>query len=197
MRTENTMRWGWDGPVIPAHGYGGAAFHLWKNVGVDVDNWQLQKVPSRHLAAVTDIAWVRSGVIFKEEKSIYPFEVVVKQKNQNSYGRSLEEPSLKTFMLSISCPVLCNGSRNMAISKWVPGGWKAFGRLQSRSLTVTQMEFSRDDIMLLAVSRDGLFSVFTIKRTGLVNLDALGLAGCQSIFESSFQELTYEKTGSH
>ncbi|KAJ6988106.1 hypothetical protein NC653_021130 [Populus alba x Populus x berolinensis] len=84
-------------------GYGEAAFHLWKNVGVDVDNWQLQKVPSRHLAAVTDIAWVRSGVIFKEEKSFYPFEVVVKQKNQNSYGRSFEEPSLKTFMLSISC----------------------------------------------------------------------------------------------
>nr|TKR84897.1 hypothetical protein D5086_0000252500 [Populus alba] len=160
-------------------GYGEAAFHLWKNVGVDVDNWQLQKVPSRHLAAVTDIAWVRSGVIFKEEKSFYPFEVVVKQKNQNSYGRSFEEPSLKTFMLSISCPVLCNGSRNMAISKWVPGGWKAFGRLQPRSLTVTQMEFSRDDIMLLAVSRDGLFSVFTIKRTGLVNLDALGLVSVQ------------------
>lgn len=40
--------------------------------------------------------------------------------------------------------------------KWVPGGWKAVGRLQSRSLKGTQMEFSRDDIMLLAVSRDGL-----------------------------------------
>ena len=67
-----------------------------------MDNWQLQKVPSGHFAAVTDIAWVRSGVTFKEEKSFYPFEEV-KQKKQNSYGRSLEEPSLKTFMLSISC----------------------------------------------------------------------------------------------
>lgn len=86
------------------------------------------------------------------------------------------------LLLDILCftgPVLCNGSRNMAISKGVPGGWKAFGRLQSRSLTVTQMDFSRDDIMLLAVSRDGLFSVFTVKRTGLVNLDALGLVSVQ------------------
>ncbi|KAJ6986432.1 hypothetical protein NC653_019815 [Populus alba x Populus x berolinensis] len=119
--------------VFPAHGYGGSLSICWKNFGVDVDNWQLQKVPSRHLAAVTDIAWVRNKWL---------------------------------------------------ISKWVPGGWKAFGRLQSRSLTVTQMEFSRDDIKLLAESRDGLFSVFTIQKNRQAD---------QSIFESSFQELTYEK----
>jgi elongator complex protein 2 len=52
--------WSRDGNAILAHGYGGA-FHLWKNVGVDVDHWQPQKVPSGHFAAVTDIAWARSG----------------------------------------------------------------------------------------------------------------------------------------
>ncbi|KAF6137363.1 hypothetical protein GIB67_036400 [Kingdonia uniflora] len=49
---------------------------------------------------------------------------------------------------------------------WKVGSWKAVGRLQSHSLTVTQMEFSYDNSLLLAVSRDRHFSVFSIKRTG-------------------------------
>lgn len=49
---------------------------------------------------------------------------------------------------------------------WQVGSWKAVGRLQSHSLTVTQMEFSHDDNLLLTVSRDRQFSVFTITRTG-------------------------------
>lgn len=52
--------WSPNGDSILAHGYGGS-FHLWKNVGVDFDNWQPQKVPSGHYAAVADIAWARSG----------------------------------------------------------------------------------------------------------------------------------------
>lgn len=52
--------WSRNGDAILAHGYGGS-FHLWRNVGVDVDNWQPQKVPSGHFAEVTDIAWARSG----------------------------------------------------------------------------------------------------------------------------------------
>lgn len=52
--------WSPNGDSILAHGYGGA-FHLWKNVGVDTDNWKPQKVPSGHFSAVTDIAWARSG----------------------------------------------------------------------------------------------------------------------------------------
>ncbi|OIW06953.1 hypothetical protein TanjilG_18341 [Lupinus angustifolius] len=48
---------------------------------------------------------------------------------------------------------------------WEVGSWKSVGRLQSHSLTVTQMEFSHDDNFLLAVSRDRQFSIFTITRT--------------------------------
>lgn len=52
--------WSPNGDSILAHGYGGS-FHLWKNVGTDFENWQPQKVPSGHFAAITDIAWGRSG----------------------------------------------------------------------------------------------------------------------------------------
>ena len=48
--------WSPNGDSILAHGYGGS-FHLWRNVGVDFDNWQPQKVPSGHFAAVSDISW--------------------------------------------------------------------------------------------------------------------------------------------
>lgn len=50
---------------------------------------------------------------------------------------------------------------------WQVGTWKAVGRMQSHSLTVTQMEFSHDDNFLLTVSRDRHFSIFSINQTGL------------------------------
>lgn len=52
--------WNAKGDSILAHGYGGS-FHLWKNVGVELDNWQPQEVPSGHFAAVSDISWARCG----------------------------------------------------------------------------------------------------------------------------------------
>ncbi|XP_078432855.1 elongator protein 2 isoform X3 [Wolffia australiana] len=49
---------------------------------------------------------------------------------------------------------------------WEVGTWRAVGRLPSHNLTVTQMEFSPDDSLLLAVSRDRHFSIFSIDRSG-------------------------------
>ncbi|PWA90097.1 Deoxyhypusine synthase [Artemisia annua] len=45
---------------ILAHRFGGS-FHFWKNVGTEYDNWKLQKVPSGHFAAVTDLSWGGGG----------------------------------------------------------------------------------------------------------------------------------------
>lgn len=55
--------WARDGESILAHGYGGS-FHMWRNIGMDAENWQPQKVPSGHFASVSDVAWARSGEYF-------------------------------------------------------------------------------------------------------------------------------------
>lgn len=52
--------WAPDGNSILSHGYGGS-FHLWRNTGMDYENWQPQKVPSGHYASVSDISWAKSG----------------------------------------------------------------------------------------------------------------------------------------
>ncbi|KAL3830857.1 hypothetical protein ACJIZ3_019659 [Penstemon smallii] len=52
--------WSPNGDSILAHGYGGS-FHLWRNVGIDFDDWKTQKVPSGHFAEVSDISWGRGG----------------------------------------------------------------------------------------------------------------------------------------
>ncbi|KAB1205610.1 Elongator complex protein 2 [Morella rubra] len=303
--------WSPNGDSILAHGYGGS-FHLWKNVGVNLDNWQPQKVPSGHFAAVSDMAWARSGEyilsvshdqttrIFSswqneasfrdtnswheiarpqvhghdincvtiiqgkgnhrfisgaDEKVARVFEAPLSflktlshANSQNSsfsedlqldvqvlganmsalglsqkpiYVHATHETSdrtgndgLDTFetipdavpavftqppiedqlawhtlwpeshklyghgneLFSLCCDhegklvaSSCKAQSAMVAEIWLwqVGSWKAVGQLQSHSLTVTQMEFSHDDNMLLAVSRDRQFSVFSIKRTGI------------------------------
>ncbi|XP_010479387.1 PREDICTED: elongator complex protein 2 isoform X1 [Camelina sativa] len=83
------------------------------------------------------------------------------------YGHGNELFSLcgdhKGNLVASSCKAQ---SASMAeIWLWEVGTWKAVGRLQSHSLTVTHLEFSYDDTMLLSVSRDRHFSVFSIQRT--------------------------------
>ncbi|GAB2297006.1 Elongator subunit elp2 [Dionaea muscipula] len=302
--------WSPAGDAILAHGYGGS-FHLWRNVGVDYDDWKPHKVPSGHHAVVSDIAWAKTGeflmsvshdqttrifaswsdedcpkdeyswheiarpqvhghdincvtvvqgkrshrfVSGAEEKVARVFEaplsflktlsyatsqnsnilegipddVHVLGANMSALGLSqkpiyvhathetldknsndgldtlesipdaipvtLTEPPIEeqlawhtlwpeshklyghgNELFSLCCDhegkLVASSCKAQTVSVaeiwlWLVGSWKAVGRLQSHSLTVTQMEFSHDDNFLLAVSRDRHFSVFTIKRTG-------------------------------
>ncbi|KAG4180654.1 hypothetical protein ERO13_A10G178200v2 [Gossypium hirsutum] len=306
--------WSPDARSILAHGYGGS-FHMWKNIGVSSDNWQPQKVPSGHFAAVTDIAWARCGNLLSvshdqttrifaswhnrdpqsdgdswneiarpqvhghdincatviqgkgnhrfvsgaEEKVARVFEaplsflktlhyatseqssfpedvqadVQVLGANMSALGLSqkpiyvnatheiqenlgndgldtlesvpdavpvaLTEPPIEdqlawhtlwpeshklyghgNELFSLCCDhegkLVASSCKAQSatvaeIWLWQVGSWKAVGRLQSHSLTVTQMEFSHDDNLLLAVSRDRQFSTFKINRAGNDEID--------------------------
>ncbi|XP_002526286.2 elongator complex protein 2 isoform X2 [Ricinus communis] len=302
--------WSSDGLSILAHGFGGA-FHMWKNIGVGMDNWQPQKVPTGHFAPVTDISWAKSGEyilsvshdqttrIFAPwinetsphngeswheiaRPQVHGHDIncvsIVQGKGNHRFVSGADEKVARVFEASLSflktlnhatfqnsnfpvglqvdvqilganmsalglsqkpiyvhsvrettdrngndgldtlesvpdaVPVVfieppiedqlayhtlwpeshklyghgnelfslcCDREGKLVASSckaqtaavaeiwlWQVGSWKAVGSLQSHSLTVTQMEFSHDDSMLLTVSRDRQFSVFTIKRTG-------------------------------
>lgn len=302
--------WSPAGDAIMSHGYGGS-FHLWRNVGVNYDNWLPHKVPSGHHGVVSDIAWAKSGeflmsvshdqttrvfaswsnegcqeeeyswheiarpqvhghdmncltvicgkgnhrfVSGAEEKVARVFEaplsflktmnaaasvgsnmlediqddVQVLGANMSALGLSqkpiyvqattgnfdksrgdgfdtlesipdavpvtLTEPPIEeqlawhtlwpeshklyghgNELFSLCCDhsgkLVASSCKAQTVSAaeiwlWLVGSWKAVGRLQSHSLTVTQMKFSHDDSFLLAVSRDRHFSVFSIDRTG-------------------------------
>ncbi|KAG0524708.1 hypothetical protein BDA96_07G234800 [Sorghum bicolor] len=301
--------WQSDGRSILAHGYGGS-FHMWRDVGLDSENWQPQIVPSGHFAPVSDLTWARSGqyllsvshdqttrifapwrnqvnpgdmVYWREiarpqihghdlncvtfiqgsgnhrfvsgadEKVSRVFEaplsflktlqqatllkpdisedfgnVQVLGANMSALGLSQkpiythagvkESPSgnsndgpdsMETIpdavptvfteppvedqlawntlwpeshklyghgneLFSICCDYegklvasSCK-AQSAAVAEiwlWEVGTWKAVGRLQSHNLTVTQMEFSRDNVFLLSVSRDRHLSIFSISKT--------------------------------
>lgn len=301
--------WSSNGDAILAHGYGGS-FHIWKNIGVDSDNWQPQKVPSGHFAAVTDISWARLGeyllsVSHDQTTRIFaPWQneaslsngdawheiarpqvhghdincvTIIQGKGNHRYVSGADEKVARVFEATLSflktlnhavsqdsvfedlqtgvqvlganmsalglsqkpiyvqakqetpsrignenldtletipdaVPIVlteppiedqlawhtlwpeshklyghgnelfslcCNHQGNLVASSckaqsatvaevwlWQVGSWKAVGHLQSHSLTVTQMEFSHDDKLLLTVSRDRQFSIFAIKGTG-------------------------------
>ncbi|KAK8699316.1 hypothetical protein V6N13_115404 [Hibiscus sabdariffa] len=307
--------WSPDAHSILAHGFGGA-FHMWKNIGVSSDNWQPQRVPSGHFAAVTDIGWGRCGdyilsVSHDQTTRIFaPWHnqdpqsngdswheiarpqvhghdincaAIVQGKGNHRFVSGAEEKVARVFEAPLSFlktlhhttseqssfpedvqadvqvlganmsalglsqkPIYVNATREVQdhpgndgldtlesvpdavpvalteppiedqlawhtlwpeshklyghgnelfslccdhegklvassckaqsatvaeIWLWQVGSWKAVGRLQSHSLTVTQMEFSHDDNLLLAVSRDRQFSVFKINRGGMDEID--------------------------
>ncbi|XP_068642219.1 elongator complex protein 2 [Aristolochia californica] len=301
--------WGPGGDAILAHGYGGS-FHMWKNIGGNIENWQPQVVPSGHSAAVTDITWARSGdyllsvshdqttrifapwenepccgdqfswheiarpqvhghdincvtiiqgkgyhrfVSGADEKVARVFEAPLsflktlchaKLEKPGSLGDSFEDTQILGANMSAlglsQKPIYVNAAndglnrtsldapdsletipdaipivltkppleeqlawhtlwpeshklyghgnelfslccdhegelvassckaQSAAVAEiwlWEVGSWRAVGRVQSHTLTVTQMEFSHDDRYLLAVSRDRQFSIFSIKKS--------------------------------
>ncbi|XP_058091414.1 elongator complex protein 2 [Magnolia sinica] len=301
-------RWGPRGDSILAHGFGGS-FHMWKNIGLNYENWQPQIVPSGHYAAVTDISWSKSGeyilsvshdqtarifspwkyeerpgdgvswheiarpqvhghdincvtiiqgkgnqrfVSGADEKVSRVFEspisflktlnqamlqksscledarddVQILGANMSALGLSQKPIYVQTVNETVdrsghdvsdsletipdAVPIVlteppieeqlawhtlwpeshklyghgnelfslcCDHEGKLVASSckaqsptvaeiwlWEVGSWKAVARLQSHSLTVTQLEFSHDDAFLLAVSRDRQFSVFSIKK---------------------------------
>ncbi|KAG6618228.1 hypothetical protein I3842_Q119100 [Carya illinoinensis] len=268
--------WSPNGDSILAHGYGGS-FHLWKNVGVNLDNWQPQKVPSGHFAAVADVAWARSGEYILSVSHDQTSRIFASWKNEASSDGTLGmkllalsswkgehrfvsgadekvarvfEAPFSSFSEDIQVDVQILGAnmsalglsqklfifrdqlawhtlwpeshklyghgnelfslccdhegklvaRHASVSEiwlWQVGSWKAVGHMQSHSLTVTQMEFSHDDNMLLAVSRDRQFSVFTIKRTVSYQLVARQEAHKRIIWSCSWNPHGHEfATGS-
>ncbi|XP_077216433.1 elongator protein 2 isoform X2 [Tasmannia lanceolata] len=301
--------WSPSGDSVLAHGYGGS-FHMWKNIGVNVENWQPQIVPSGHCGAVTDIAWAKSceymlSVSHDQTTRIFaPWETevclgntischeiarpqvhghdincvtIVQGKGNHRFVSGADEKVARVFEAPLSflktmnhamlqksscfedpqdniqilganmsalglsqkpiyvqapseaqdrishdvsdsletipdaIPIVlteppieeqlawhtlwpeshklyghgnelfslcCDHEGKLVASSckaqsamvaeiwlWEVGTWKAVGRLQSHNLTVTQMEFSYDDMFLLAVSRDRQFSVFSIKKS--------------------------------
>ncbi|KAJ0987588.1 hypothetical protein J5N97_005944 [Dioscorea zingiberensis] len=302
--------WAPDGDSILANGYGGS-FHLWKNTGIDYENWEPQRVPSGHFSAVSDIVWSRSGeyllsVSHDQTSRIFaPWRsktytgnkivwheiarpqvhghdincvVIIKGKGNHRFVSGADEKVARVFEAPLSFlktlnhaileetsssgdlhehvqilganmsalglsqkPIYVNASNETSrmvhkdetdsletipdavpvvlteppleeqlawhtlwpeshklyghgnelfslccdhegklvassckaqspsvaeIWLWEVGSWKAVGRLQSHSLTVTQLEFSYDDSFLLAVSRDRQFSLFSIIKSG-------------------------------
>ncbi|KAL8142019.1 hypothetical protein V2J09_015051 [Rumex salicifolius] len=337
--------WSPDGHSILAHGYGGS-FHLWRNIGVNCDNWQPQNVPSGHHAVVSDIEWARSGEYllsvshdqtsrifapWKNEDSltdavswheiarpqVHGHDIncvaIIKGKGNHRFVSGAEEKVARvfeaplSFLKTLNCansldniqediqgdiqilganmsalglsqkPIFVQSSRETNLDRndgegidtfetipdalpvtlteppieeqiawhtlwpeshklyghgnelftlcsdhegklvassckaqtssvaeiwlWQVGSWKAVGRLQSHNLTVTQMEFSHDDSLLLAVSRDRQFSVFSIQRKGAdefsTQLLARQVAHKRIIWTCSWNPYSYEfATGS-
>ncbi|ONM02645.1 Elongator complex protein 2 [Zea mays] len=300
--------WQPDGRSILAHGYGGS-FHMWRDVGLDSENWQPQIVPSGHFAPVSDLTWARSGQYLLSVSHDQTTRIFAPWRNQVNpgdmiYWREIARPQihghdlncvtfiqgsgnhrfvsgadekvsrvfeaplsfLKTLQqatllkpdisedfdnvqvlganmsaLGLSQkPIYTHGVKESSISNsndgpdsmetipdavptvfteppvedqlawntlwpeshklyghgnelfsiccdyegklvassckaqsaavaeiwlWEVGTWKAVARLQSHSLTVTQMEFSRNNAFLLSVSRDRHLSIFSIRKT--------------------------------
>lgn len=338
--------WSPDGHSILAHGYGGS-FHLWRNIGLDCDNWQPQNVPSGHHSVVSDIEWARSGkyllsVSHDQTSRIFaPWRngdslidgvswheiarpqvhghdincvAIIQGKGNHRFVSGAEEKVARvfeaplSFLKTLNCansldgdlqedleadvqilganmsalglsqkPIFLHASRETnpdrnggeagdtletipdavpvtlteppieekiawhtlwpeshklyghgnelftlcsdhegklvassckaqtssvaEIWLWQVGSWKAVGRLQAHNLTVTQMEFSHDDSLLLSVSRDRQFSVFSIKGTGTDEFNSQLLARQEAhkriIWTCSWNPFTHEfATGS-
>lgn len=113
----------------------------------------------------------KSGKLCGTEEVFICIIQLVNGKTTVSYTRTRSTVAFHFYCVLMSCSGVDLQAQTVPVAEiwlWQVGSWKAVGRLQSHSLTVTQMEFSHDDTLLLSVSRDRQFSVFSIERKGNV-----------------------------
>ncbi|CAO2202344.1 unnamed protein product [Urochloa humidicola] len=106
--------WQPDGKSILAHGYGGS-FHMWRDVGLDSENWQPQIVPSGHFAPVSDLTWARSGQYLLSVSHDQTTRIFAPWRNQVNpgdmvYWREIARPQIHGH--DINCVAFIQGSGN-------------------------------------------------------------------------------------
>ncbi|KAF6137362.1 hypothetical protein GIB67_036399 [Kingdonia uniflora] len=155
--------WSPSGDSVLAYGYGGS-FHLWKNVGVDFDNWQPQKVPSGHFASVTDAAWARSGEYILSVSHDQTTRIFAPWKNEDgSSWHEIARPQVHGH--DINCATMIQGKGN---HRFVSGADEKVARVFEASLsflkTLDHAHFQtssvhvglQDDIQILGANMSAL-----------------------------------------
>ncbi|KAL6646091.1 hypothetical protein ACP70R_017699 [Stipagrostis hirtigluma subsp. patula] len=141
--------WQPDGKSILAHGYGGS-FHMWKDVGLDSENWQPHIVPSGHFAPVSDITWARSGQYLLSVSHDQTTRMFAPWRSQVKSGdvicwREIARPQIHGH--DINCVTFIQGSGN---HRFVSGADEKVSRVFEAPLsflkTLQQATLSKPDI---------------------------------------------------
>nr|ATB19569.1 putative ATELP2 [Cupressus duclouxiana] len=159
--------WSPKGDAILAHGYGGS-FHLWKNVGLSVEDWQPQLVPSGHSAAVLDLGWAKSRQFIlsashdQTTRIFAPWERHKDDKLEISW-HEIARPQVHGH--DINCMAIIKGEGN---HRYVSGADEKVGRVFEASLSflrtlqhtawghLGKQDVNNEDIQILGANMSAL-----------------------------------------